>query len=176
MNKQLTKKLIGIAASAALIGSVAFSGSAMAGKGGNKQGPQASAGVSTWCEISDEAAGDMTVHVTVIDKSSGEAFGFVQVATAVVQGLTKDKGPVWDDILGATASPDLVVAPDQEVTINVCGSDLGKAINAETTIILDETFYPASKAAYTAQCGDNPYTEETEGGLRTADYPNLCTL
>jgi hypothetical protein len=172
MNKQLTKKLIGIAASAALIGTVAFSGSVLAAKGGN---PKASAGVSTWCEITDEAAGDMTVHVTVIDKSSGKAFGYVHVETAVVQGLTKSGGNSWDDILGATAAPPLTVSPDQPVTINLCGSDLGKAINAETTIILDQTYFPSSKPAYTAQCGDNPATDEIEGGLKTADYPDLCT-
>jgi hypothetical protein len=118
----------------------------------------------------------MTVHVTVIDKSSGVAFGFVLVDTAVVQGQTKSKGNTFDDILGATATPDLVVAPDQQVTINICGSDLGKAINAETTIILDDTFFPSSKPAYTAMCGDNPATDEVEGGLKTADYPDLCTL
>ena len=184
MNKQLMKKTIGIAASAALMASVGFSGSALArpgdnNKGGNKQGPQASAGVSTWCEITDEAAGEMTVYVSVEDQSSGVAFGFVQLATTVVQGLTKSKGNAWDDIPGAIASPDLMVnVQDQPVTINICGGDLGKAINAETTIVIDEdlTGYPASQPEYTAQCGDNPATEEIEGGLTTADYPNLCSL
>jgi hypothetical protein len=39
MNKQLTKKTIGIAASAALMASAAFSGSALAGPGGEKGPP-----------------------------------------------------------------------------------------------------------------------------------------
>ena len=41
MNKQLTKKSIVIAASAALMASVAFSGSALAGPGGKKGPPPA---------------------------------------------------------------------------------------------------------------------------------------
>ena len=181
MNKQLTKKTIGIAASAALMASLAVSSSAIAGPGNGPktQGPQASAGVSTWCEITDEAAGEMTVYVSVEDKSSGEAYGFVQLKSEVVRGVEKDKGNSWDDIPGATATPDLMVnVANQPVTINICGGYLGKAINAQTSIQIDEdlTGYPASKVEYTAQCGDNPATDETEGGLKTADYPDLCTL
>ena len=167
MNKQLTKKVIGIAASAALMGTVAFSGSAMAGKG-----PQASAGVSTWCAITDEEAGEMTVYIRTEDKSSGEAYGMEDIADANVELVTKDRGNQWSPPLDFE-TPDLHLGVDATVTFNLCGLDLGKAINALTSIKLTTNLYPSSKTMYTAQCSDNPYTEEVEGGLKTADYPDL---
>jgi hypothetical protein len=173
LNMQLMKKTIGIAVSAALMTALAVSSSALAEPGGK---PRVSVGVSTWCAITDQAAGVLTVYVSVEDKSSGIAYGFARVDTAVVQGLTKSRGNSWDDIAGAFATPALMVGVEnQPVTINICGSQLGKAINAETKIILDETDFPASKREYTAQCGDNPATDEIEGGLKTDDYPNLCS-
>jgi len=177
MDKQFRNEVISVAASAALLLSVAFSGSAFAGPG-QKKGPQASAGVSTWCEIKEEniAAGVMSVHVSVEDKSSGVAFGYVQLDSAMVQGVTKDRGNSWTDIPGAMKTPDLLVnVSDQEVTINICGGDLGKAINAKTKIILDQSLFPSSKPEYTAQCSDNPMTDEVEGGLKTADFDGLCS-
>ena len=51
MNKQLTKKSIGIAASAALTASLAFSGSALAGPGGDKGPPPAQ---TVACGLSQE--------------------------------------------------------------------------------------------------------------------------
>lgn len=184
MNKQLTKKTIGIAASAALMASVALSGSALAGPPadkGNKQGPQASASVSTWCEISNEAAGDMTVHIRTEDKSSGEAYGMEDIASASVDLLTKDRGPSWIPI--DLDTPTLYLGADATVTFNLCGQDLGKAINAETSIKLTTNVYPSSKTMYTAQCSNAPGPDGmlgtdddiTGGGLKTADYPNLCT-
>ena len=177
MDKQLTKKLIGIAASAALIGSVAFSGSAVAGKG---KGPQASASVSTWCEITDEEAGDMTVYIRTEDKSSGIAYGMEDIDTATVDLVTKDRGPVWSDPLDIE-TPALNLGVDAAVTFNLCGLDLGKAINAETSITLTENLYPSSKSVYTAQCGNAPGPDGilgtdddvTGGGLKTADYSDL---
>jgi spermidine/putrescine-binding protein len=184
MNKQLTKKTIGIAASAALMASVALSGSALAAPPAdksNKQGPQASASVSTWCEISNEAAGDMTVHIVTENKSSGDAYAYAQIASANVDLQTKDKGNSWEKL--DYQQPALILGVDYDVTFNLCGLELGKAINAETSIKLDESMVPASKEYYSAQCGNAPGPDGmlgtdddiTGGGLKTADYPNLCT-
>ena len=52
MNKQLTKKTIGIAASAALMASLAFSGSALAAPGGEKGPPPAQ---DEACDLDDYA-------------------------------------------------------------------------------------------------------------------------
>jgi len=180
MNKRNTTKLTSIALVASM--AVGLSASAVAGGKGNGpkdgKGPQASLGVSTWCEIKDDnvADGVMSVYVSVEDKSSGVAFGYVQLDSVVIQGKTKDRGNLWYDIPGAVKTPDLQVGvSDQEVTINICGGDLGKAINAKTTITLDQSLYPSSKPEYTAQCSDNPMTDEVEGGLKTADFEGLCS-
>jgi len=95
MNKQLTKKAIGIAASAALIATVALSSAASAAPGGN---PKSSIGVDTWCEIKpgDEAVGDMTVHIKIEDKSSGIAYGNTYLQSVVVEAAAKDRGKDFD--------------------------------------------------------------------------------
>ena len=179
MNKQLTKKTIGIAASAALMASLAFSTNAFAERGGNKQGPQASAAVSTWCEITDERAGEMTVFIRTEDKSSGEAYGLEDIAEATVALVDKDRGNQWDLI--TFTNPTLYLGVDAAVTFNLCGLDLGKAINAQTAIVLTENLYKSSKDAYTAQCSNAPGPDGIlgtdddviGGGLKTADYPEL---
>jgi hypothetical protein len=179
MNKQLMKKTIGIAASAALMASVALSGSALAGPG---KGPQASAGISTWCEITGEREGDMTVFIRTEDKSSGVAYGAEDIASAKVDLVTKDRGNQWSDPIDFE-TPTLFLGIDAAVTFNLCGvlDDLGKAINAQTSIKLTENSYPSSKDYYTAQCSANPGDDgvfgtgddEPGGGLKTADYPYL---
>jgi len=184
MNKQLTKKAIGIAALAALIATVAFTGSALAGPGGNKQGPQASASVSTWCEITDEAAGDMTVYIRTEDKSSGEAYGMEDIASAQVDLVTKDRGNQWSDPIDFE-TPTLHLGVDDSVTFNLCDKLdlLGKAINAQTSIKLTTNLYPSSSIVYTAQCSNAPGPDGMlgtdddviGGGLKTADYPDLCS-
>lgn len=187
MNKQLTKKIIGIAASAALMASLAISGTALAGPGGdnsNKQGPQASAAVSTWCEITNEAAGEMTVFIKTEDKSSGVAYGMEDIASAQVDLVTKDRGNQWSDALDFD-NPTLHLGVDASVTFNLCDvlDDLGKAINAQTSIKLTTNVYPSSRTVYTAQCSNAPGPDGmlgtdddiAGGGLKTADYPDLCT-
>ena len=63
MNKQLTKKSIGIAASAALIASVALSGSALAGPGGkDKNGPPAPNPVSCNLAALDSEGSYVVTH------------------------------------------------------------------------------------------------------------------
>ena len=64
MNKQLTKKTIGIAASAALMASLAFSGSALAAPGGEKGPPDPQLPPS--CTIS-EATHDCAMTLQSVD-------------------------------------------------------------------------------------------------------------
>ena len=179
MNKQLTKKTIGIAASAALIASVAFSGSALAGPG---KGPQASLGVSAWCEV-DVANGQIDMHLTIEDKSSGIAVA--ELDSVAVQGLQKIKGRDWDDIEFATFNDgvrndendnptEITIGADQLVELDICDGLLAasKAINAEATVTL---LGDASKSEYTTKCGDNPDTlYVNEANLKVADYYGLC--
>jgi len=185
MNRQLTKKTIGIAASAALIASVAFTSNAVAAPGGN---PKASIGVDTWCEIKaeDEAAGNMTVHIKIEDKSSGVAYGNAILQSAVVVAASKDKGNSFDtEIANENVTADVAIDNTYyPIKINLCGgADLGKAINAETTVTLTGVPYPSSKGNYTAQCGNAPGPDAMLGtdddvilgGLKTADYPGLCS-
>jgi hypothetical protein len=185
MNKQLTKKTIGIAASAALMASVVFSGSALAehksNHNSNKKGPQASAAVSSWCEISDEKKGEMKVHIRVEDKSSGSATATVSSLYSELYTQNGGKGNDWGDPL-AMGTPYHVGVGDSFVTFDLCpfikAGTLGKAINAKTTLILQQ---PASKLAYTARCGNAPgpdgelgtYDDVLGGGLKTADYKVL---
>jgi len=84
MNKQLTKKTIGIAASAALMASVAFSSSALAAPGGNGNGngpkdgngPQGSIAVTNTCEVTvnpiDKSDVVLTLTSVIEDKSTGD--------------------------------------------------------------------------------------------------------
>ena len=177
MNRQLTKKLIGIAASAALMGTVAFSGSAIAGKG-----PQSSAGVSAWCEV-DVASGQLDMYLTIVDKSSGVAVA--ELDSVDVQGLQKDKGRGWDPIAGAeftdgtrdddTDNPtEITFGEDQLIELDICEGLLAssKAINAEAIVTL---LGKSSKEEYTAKCGDNPDTlYVNEANIKVADYYGLC--
>jgi hypothetical protein len=62
MNKQLTKKTIGIAASAALMASLAFSGSALAGKPDKEQGPPPAQDVSCNLSATDSDGNYVVTH------------------------------------------------------------------------------------------------------------------
>jgi hypothetical protein len=179
MNKQLTKKTIGIAASAALMASVAFSGSALAGpgnKGGNKQGPQASASVTAYCNIVDEM---LVVDITFEDKSSGIAEAMV--ATAEVQGEQKDGGRGWDP-LGSLATADISTDGDTDtVRIPLCGqlenplTANAKAVNALVSVSLSTDEFAASKTEYLSRCKDNPLTEDVnEADLKLEPFNLSC--
>jgi hypothetical protein len=178
MNKQLTKNTIGIAASAALIATMAFSGSALAGPGDGK-GPQSSAGVFSVCHI-DADAGELVVDITITDKSSGIATASLDSAS--VQGLKKvsknlwmTSDDKWESAMGDTCEggAPIMIGTTCTVRLDIC-SDLGnaKAVNAETTVTLQGT---ASKDTYLSRCKDDPATDDiNEAKLKVADYPGLC--
>lgn len=185
MNKQLTKKTIGIAASAALMASVAFSSSALAAPGGvkgsNKQGPQASLDVMTVCTI-DEAAGELIVDITITDPNEGTDKAQAVLESVDVQGLKKYRGndwmhsdDSWESLMGDTCEDGsaVMIGTTCTVRLDVC-SDLGnaKAVNAETTVTLQG---PSSKETYLSRCKDDPATEYVdEAVLKVADYEDLC--
>jgi hypothetical protein len=185
MNKQLTKKLIGIAASAALVGSVALSGTAIAGPGGGNgggkgKGPQASLGVTTVCFI-NEATDELDIYLTITDKSSGSATA--ELGSVTIQGEYKSTGPVWSDIPNSQIvdgdSTDPANNPTQiglgqtMVSIPLCDMPMSaKAVNALTSVTLNGA---ASKDEYTSRCKDDPDTPYVnEANLKVADYPMLC--
>ena len=77
MNKQLTKKTIGIAASAALIASLAVSGSAFAAPGngnGGANGKKGSIEILSICDL-NKTSGKLTVWTKIVDTSSESAYG-----------------------------------------------------------------------------------------------------
>jgi len=193
MNKQLTKKTIGIAASAALMATVALSGSALAAPGGNnsnKQGPQASLDVFTVCNI-DPDAGELIVDVTITDPNVGLDKATAVLESVKVQGLQKVRGNVWsrgadswdsatdfciDDPYG---SP-IAVGTTCTIRLDICtGLANSKAVNAETTVeisgLFDGDVVGSSKDTYLSRCKDDPETlEVNEADLKVADYPGLC--
>jgi hypothetical protein len=178
MNKQLTKKTIGIAASAALIASLAVSGSAFAGPG-NNNGPKGSIGLYSICYIETEAeigvdvpAPYLRVETTITDESS--VLGDATLDGMVVQAREKYKGP-WSnpdnfqDIGDPDVSyPELAGAPPAaHVTsrIPLCQSAMGnptltkdaRSVNALITIqITDE--HNNKEMGFTARCSDDPDT------------------
>jgi len=182
MNKQLTKKTIGIAASAALMASLAVSGTALAGPGGNnsnKQGPQASLDVFTVCHI-DESAGELIVDITITDPNAGTDKAQAVLESVNVQGLQKYRGNDWmhsDDswasLMGDTCEDGsaVMIGTTCTVRLDVC-SGLGnsKAVNAETTVSLQGE---ASKETYLSRCKDDPLTlEYDEAVLKVTE--DLC--
>lgn len=180
MNKQLTKKTIGIAASAALMASLAFSGSAFADPGnGVKNGPKGSIGLFSICYIETEAEYGvdvptpyLRVETTITDQSS--VLGDATLDGMTVQALEKYKGP-WSnpDNFAEIGDPHPsypVLAgdpPAASVTsrIPLCQSAMGNAtlssaarsVNALITVeITDE--HNNKDMGFTARCSDDPDT------------------
>ena len=201
MNKQLTRKTIGIAASAALISSVAFSGSALAGHNGNhnsnKQGPQASLDVMTVCNI-DEDAGELIVDITITDPNEGTDKAQAVLDSVNVQGLQKAGGKgkgsnewvhssdSWDNAnatdlcIGSPYDSPIEIGTTCQIRLDIC-TDLGdsKAVNAQTTVeisgLADGNAVDSSKETYMSLCKDDPATEYVdEAVLKVDDYPDLC--
>ena len=178
MNKLNTLKLTSITASAALLLSVVFSGSAIAGPG-NKKGPQSSAAVISVCHI-DEYAGELVVNILITDKSSGVATAVLDNVT--VQGEQKKMGNAWKD-LGDAIDPveEIYIGTTKEVRVPICEPLMAtsKAINALTSVTLGGN---SSKDVYLSRCKDDPATDDgdpttdwdNEAILKIANFPGLC--
>lgn len=180
MNKQLTTKTIGIAASAALIASLAFSGSAFAGKGWNN-GQKGSISVQSVCYLNDDKS--LTVKTIIMDASS--RLGDAMLDSMTVQAMEKYQGkwsdPANSDTVGAPAMVDPVFTTDpyfancdpvscNEVTIPVCPglTDDAKSVNAVIDVWIKgehnnkEYDEVNDISRFTARCSDDPATEEHE--------------
>ena len=188
MNKRNTIKLTSITALAAMLLSVVFSGSAIAGPG---KGPQSSAAVFTVCKI-DEANGEIDVSILLTDKSSGAAKAVLE--TVEIEGLQKEKGRNWNtlgsmwtnaetcmDEYGNDIGP-IEIGKTCHVSLDICAgldADVSKSLNAETTLTLTGS---SSKDKYTSKCKDDPATDDgdpttdwdNEAIMKIANHPTLC--
>ena len=134
MNKQLTKKTIAIAASAALIASVALSGSALAAR----KGPQASLDVMTVCNI-DAVNEELIVDVTLTDPNKDTNKAQAVLESVTVQGLQKaggggkgsntwtDGADSWSDaekcepVDKYTPAKDIEIGTTCTIKLDICG-------------------------------------------------------
>lgn len=180
MNKQLTKKTIGIAASAALIASVALSGSALAAPPGKDKpaknedidnGDRTSISIYQTCDIDN---GDLKVHVSIMDNNAGTDKATATLKSVTVQGLEKT-GPreyaslgdawmwnsgSWDNDV-CDSDDAIEIGTTCTITLpNFCGkkSAGAKAFDALTTV---DTGPDGNRVEYYAQCKDSDLKVET---------------
>ena len=188
MNKLNTLKLTSITASAALLLSVVFSSSAVAGPGNGPKGPQASIGVTNICAVDASVKEDVVLSVTttIVDKSSGAAEA--EITKFSIQAMEKYRGRVLYPI--GDPKPDwpvFVVDPEDGLRKAIVESEFhlcvaGVIPNPELTPNPDGTFPPnpgldpAAKAAnaettvmiddghkvegWISRCIDDPATED----------------
>jgi len=173
MNKQLTKKAIGIAASAALLASVAFSGSALAAPpdkdGGPPQknndvakGTKTSIDVYSNCNIVDR---DLVVNVTITDKNDypGSTKTLATLESVTVQALEKtgprsynDVPVAWDNTLDkCDGGDDIGFTTTCTITlVDVCDmlSADAKSLDALTTVSTGDN---GNLVNYYSQCKDS---------------------
>jgi hypothetical protein len=166
MNKQLTKKTIGIAASAALIATLAMSSSAFAGHNngkGSDNGQKGSIKILSICDLNKDT-GTLRVWTKIDDTSSDPAYGaeldslFVQatqkIGTGKLQTDTDIPGgmgstdpefadaPIpdvsrFDDCRNAIGDP-ARPASCNEVPVSVCGlSPDARAVNATIEVLIN---------------------------------------
>lgn len=166
MNKQLTKKTIGIAASAALMASLAISGSAFAAPGGGKavkNGPKGSIELFSVCYVEGKF---LRVDTTITDTSSVP--GDATLAGMSVQAQEKFSGRERYDIGDAVvADPELEYGTaSAEVTIPLCTaldpetatlSPDAKSVNAEITVWITDD-HNNKEEGFIARCSDDPDT------------------
>jgi hypothetical protein len=170
MNKQLTKKTIGIAASAALMASLAFSGSAFAAPGNGKavkNGPKGSISVFSICylEADDPANAMLRVETTITDTSSVP--GDATLKGMEVQAQEKIGKNRYD--IGDVATADPVLedgVAEVSTTLPLCTSLLGdkdtlsadaKSANAEITVWITDD-HNNKEDGFISRCSDDPDT------------------
>ena len=167
MNKLNILKLTSITASVALLLSVVFSGSALAGPG-KKKGPQGSIGVTNICELKPNNLYDATLEVTttIVDKSSGA--GEAVITSFSIQAKEKYGGRVLNSIGDAQESTPILPADDKVVvnsSLNLCvagaypglNPDDAKAVNAETTVWITDGH---KASGWISRCVDDPSTDD----------------
>ena len=163
MNKQLTKKTIGIAASAALMASLALSGSAFAAPGngnGGANGKKGSIEILSICDL-NKTSGKLTVWTKIVDTSSESAYGadldslFVQGVEKIGTGKNQTTSPItgskgeatpvfandltFDDCRYAAATEGVKMPKScNAVDVSVSGRDAcARSVNADIEVLID---------------------------------------
>ena len=172
MDKQLKKNVVSMAASAALLLSVVYSGSAFAGPGndsgkGWKNGPKGSISLFSVCYLEDAYPANAMIRVETTITDASSVPGDAELMDMTVQAQQKFKGRERFDIGdGAQADPVLENGvAEVSTTLPLCSSASGaptldpaaKSVNAEITVwITDE--HNNKEDGFIARCSDDPDT------------------
>lgn len=167
MNKQLTKKTIGIAASAALM-AAALSATAVAGPDNPKKGPKASIDVAAWCDVTVDAYGTawLEVNTLVLDKGDDVNAMLIVADNSImpVQGVGDNRkgGPgKFSDLPAGEVEmvPSIIgeIQGDQPIDfetthINLCDAGLDPAANTTNALVTVEIV--GGHKTFTSMCGD----------------------
>jgi hypothetical protein len=154
MNKQLTKKTIGIAASAALM-AAALSTTAVAGPPANK-GPKASITVAAWCDVEPRNLTDATLVVnTLVTDAGGEVSAEITDSSITpVQGVGNNKrGDKFMPLEGATIAGPSLIGDVETVEIDLCAAGMSSAANAANAMVSVEIV--GGHKIFTAMCSDH---------------------
>ena len=161
MNKQLTKKTIGIAASAALM-TAALSATAVAGPDNPNKGPKASIKVAAWCDVEVNSEGDALLNVHTLVRDSGgpvEAVLLVDMnSIQAYQGVGNNRrgdkfSPLSDTDGKLETVPSAIGVIENHEPINLCAAGMDPAANAANALVTVEI--AGGHKTFTAMCGNH---------------------
>lgn len=155
MNKQLTKKTIGIAASAALM-AAALSATAVAGPGNDNKGPKASIKVAAWCAVEPRALTDATLIVnTLVTDAGGEVSAEITDSSITpVEGVGNNRGrDKFNPLEEATVAGPSLIGDVETVEIDLCAAGMSSAANAANAMVSVEIV--GGHKIFTAMCGEH---------------------
>ncbi len=155
MNKQLTKKTIGIAASAALM-AAALSATAVAGPGNDNKGPKASIKVAAWCEVESRNLIDATLIVnTLVTDAGGDVSAEITDSSITpVQGVGNNRGgDKFIPLTDATVAGPSRIGDVETVEIDLCAAGMSSAANAANAMVSVEIV--GGHKIFTAMCSDH---------------------
>ena len=174
MNKQLTKKTIGIAASAALMATVL---STTAVEANPNKGPKASIDVLAVCslDVADPMNAILGVRTLITEEENAEvAAVVVSNTTQAIQGVGNNRGKNKFSLIGDAVDGPLGTDPvGNEFTIQINLCDAGLASNANSADALVTVEIAGGHKTFSSRCGDDPMTEEVEGSF-SIGHLGLC--
>lgn len=174
MNKQLTKRTIGMAASAALM-MAALSATAVADPGNPYKGPKASIDVSVWCDIVPGNLTDATLVVnTLVTDSGGEVSAKITDSSITLyEGVGDNRGKNKFSVFGDALDGPNDIGEVQSVPVDLCAAGLSSTANAANAMVTVDIL--GGHKTFTAMCGDNPLTEDVveDGGVEIG-HLGLC--
>jgi hypothetical protein len=174
MNKQLTKKAIGIAASAALT-AAALSSTAVADRGNSNKGPKASIDVSVWCDVAPANLTDATLIVnTLVTDSGGEVNAKITDSSiTLVEGVGNNRGNNKFSAFGGAVDGPSEIGDVKTVPLDLCAAGMDSAANAVNAMV--SVSIVGGHKTFTSMCGDNPLTEDVvESGGVEIGHLGLC--